>query len=139
MLRGREFYKQLGRIAAAACGAPGRANGGSGPAQFRGPLRVRRSCAPRVSFPQRLHGPPASAEIWRASKRTSSAQPGRRAAMPVLCRTGTGAHGISRIGSGTKSTPPARSMAASRLQHKTDIPGGGRGSGASFAVNVRSW
>ena len=42
-------------------------------------------------------------------------------------------------GSRTKSTPPARSMAASRLQHSTSTPGGGGGSGASLVVNVRSW
>ena len=48
-------------------------------------------------------------------------------------------------GSGTKSTPSARHarlarpMAASRWQHSTATPCGGRGSGASLDVNMRSW
>ena len=92
-----------------------------------------RSYSQRATAPQRLHGPPTPAGIWSASSRTSWAQPGqshagRHAAMPAP---------ISRCGKGTKSTPPACPMAASRWQHNTAIPGGGGGSGASLEVNVR--
>ena len=63
-----------------------------------------RSSVHRSSAPQRVHGlpVPVSAGIARESRCTSSAQPGqtqpgRQAAMPALCRIGTGAHCISGI------------------------------------------
>ena len=134
-------------VSAGGCGA-GVVNAGgfTGPAhpavQLQVPRPVTRSYSQRVTAPQRLHGPPTPAGIWSASSRTSWAQPGqshagRHAAMPAPCRIGMGAHCISRCGKGTKSTPPACPMAASRWQHNTAIPGGGGGSGASLEVNVR--
>ena len=85
---------------------------------------------------------PCTAAGGRRKHRAGQSQPGRHAAMPVSRRTETGAHCISRCGwcgSRTKSTPPARPMAAGRWQQSTVTPGGSRGSGASLEVNVRSW
>ena len=129
-------------------GNAGASRGAAGPGHPAVQLQVdspaTRSSSQRNSPPQRLHGAPAFAGTWTASRGTSVAQPGqsqpgRHAAMPVSRRIGTGAHCISRCGSRTKSTPSARPMAASRWQHSTATPGGARGSGASLEVNVRSW
>ena len=54
-----------------------------------------------------------------------SSQHRRHAAMPRSLRMGTGAHCMLRCANSTNSTPPpASGMAARRLQHSTETPGG---------------